>query len=81
MHTETDLLALARHTLGDLADRVEVESNDDPSTASPVETPLWDSLSRVTSRLVPGSGLVPFLMVGGTDNRFFRRAGSTGRPR
>ena len=30
------------------------------------------------SRLVEGSALVPFLMVGGTDNRFFRRAGSVG---
>ena len=62
----------------DLADRVELESNDDPSTASPIDTPLWDSLERVTGRLVPGSGLLPFLMVGGTDNRFFRRAGSVG---
>ncbi len=70
--------ALLREALGDLADRVEIESNDDPSTASPIDTPLWDSLARVTSRLVPGSGLVPFLMVGGTDNRFFRRAGSVG---
>jgi acetylornithine deacetylase/succinyl-diaminopimelate desuccinylase-like protein len=27
---------------------------------------------------VQDSALVPFLMVGGTDNRFFRRAGSVG---
>ena len=47
-------------------------------TASPIETPLWDSLTRVTGRLLPGSGLLPFLMVGGTDNRFFRRVGSVG---
>jgi acetylornithine deacetylase/succinyl-diaminopimelate desuccinylase-like protein len=71
-------LELLRDALGDLADRVEVESNDDPSTASPVDTPLWDSLTRVSAALVPGSGLVPMLMVGGTDNRFFRRAGSVG---
>jgi acetylornithine deacetylase/succinyl-diaminopimelate desuccinylase-like protein len=64
--------------LGDLADRVELESNDDPSTESPIDTPLWDSLARVTGRMVEGSALVPFLMVGGTDNRFFRRAGSVG---
>ena len=25
-----------------------------------------------------GSALVPFVMVGGTDNRYFRRAGSVG---
>jgi acetylornithine deacetylase/succinyl-diaminopimelate desuccinylase-like protein len=76
--TGEEALALMREALGDLADRVEIESNDDPSTASPTDTPLWDSLARVTGRLVEGSALVPFLMVGGTDNRFFRRAGSVG---
>jgi acetylornithine deacetylase/succinyl-diaminopimelate desuccinylase-like protein len=76
--TGEEALAQLREALGDVADRVEVESNDDPSTASPIDTPLWHSLARVTSSLVPGSGLVPFLMVGGTDNRFFRRAGSVG---
>lgn len=64
--------------VGDLADRVDIESNDDPPTSSPVDTPLWDSLSRTTARLCEGSALVPMIMVGGTDNRFFRRAGSVG---
>ncbi len=73
-----EIRAMLDDALGDLADRVEIESNDDPSTESPIDTPLWDSLSRVTGRLVEGSALVPFLMVGGTDNRFFRRAGSVG---
>ncbi len=70
--------AMLEEALGDLADRVEIESNDDPATESAIDTPLWDSLSRVTSKLVKDSALVPFLMVGGTDNRFFRRAGSVG---
>ena len=60
------------------ADSVDIESNDDLSTASPIDTPLWDTLSTVTGRLVKDSALVPFLMVGGTDNRFFRRAGAVG---
>ena len=34
---------------------VEIESNDDPSTESPIDTPLWDSLERVTSKLVEGT--------------------------
>ena len=76
--TGDEVIAEMRDALGDLSDRVEIESNDDPSTASPIDTPLWDSLARVTGRLVPGSGLVPLLMVGGTDNRFFRRAGAIG---
>jgi acetylornithine deacetylase/succinyl-diaminopimelate desuccinylase-like protein len=38
---------------------------------------MWDSMGRVSSQLVSGSKLVPFLTVGATDARFFRRAGST----
>lgn len=70
--------ALLMDAIGDLADRVEITSNDDPATASAIDTPLWDSLSRVTGRLCEGSALVPTIMTGGTDNRFFRRAGSVG---
>ena len=62
----------------DLMHKVEITSNDDPATSSPIDTPLWDSLSRVTGRLCEGSALVPTIMTGGTDNRFFRRAGAVG---
>ena len=72
-----EVRGMLREALGDLADVVEWEPiSDDPSTASPIETPLWDSLAKVSDRLVKDSSLVPFLMVGGTDARFFRRAGS-----
>src|SRR5262249_35443768 len=64
-----------REALGALHPAVEIEGNDAPSTAPPVDTPLWDTLSSVSERLVGDSALVPFVMVGGTDNRFFRRAG------
>jgi acetylornithine deacetylase/succinyl-diaminopimelate desuccinylase-like protein len=73
-----EVKAMLEEAIGDLLDRVEISSFDDPSTASPIESPLWDSLARTTSVLCEGSALVPFMMVGGTDNRFFRRAGSTG---
>jgi acetylornithine deacetylase/succinyl-diaminopimelate desuccinylase-like protein len=64
--------------LGDLADSVEIlHAHDDPSTASPMDTPLWDALSRVTKSFYADSATVPFLTVGATDARFFRRAGST----
>jgi acetylornithine deacetylase/succinyl-diaminopimelate desuccinylase-like protein len=76
--TEEDVHHHLREALGDLYITVEIEGNDDPSTASPIDTPLWDTLSTVSGRLVEGSALVPFVMVGGTDNRFFRRAGSVG---
>ncbi|HJP64814.1 MAG TPA: M20/M25/M40 family metallo-hydrolase [Actinomycetota bacterium] len=73
-----DARAMLQEALGDLADSVEiVAQSDDQSSASPQDTPLWDSLTRVTSRLMPDVGVVPFLLVGATDARFFRRIGST----
>jgi acetylornithine deacetylase/succinyl-diaminopimelate desuccinylase-like protein len=76
--TGADAIAMMRDALGDLADAVEIESNDDPATESPMDTPLWDTLARVTSRLCEGSALIPAFMVGATDNRFYRRAGAVG---
>jgi acetylornithine deacetylase/succinyl-diaminopimelate desuccinylase-like protein len=64
--------------IGDLAGKVEIEATDDPPSGSPVDTPLWDSLGRVSARLCAGSALVPMVMTGATDNRFFRRAGAVG---
>jgi acetylornithine deacetylase/succinyl-diaminopimelate desuccinylase-like protein len=76
--TEVEVAGMLRDALGDLADVVEIRAHDDPATESPMETPLWDSLARVSSRLCEGSALVPALMTGATDNRFFRRAGAVG---
>lgn len=76
--TQPDVEALLHEALGDLAHRVEIlEPHDDPSTHSPIDTPLWDTLSRVTRSFYAGSHLVPFLNVGATDARFFRRLGMT----
>jgi acetylornithine deacetylase/succinyl-diaminopimelate desuccinylase-like protein len=72
-----DVNELVHGALGDLADQVDIEAqNADEATASPVDTPLWDSMQRVTARLCPGSTNVPFTIVGATDARFFRRAGA-----
>jgi acetylornithine deacetylase/succinyl-diaminopimelate desuccinylase-like protein len=76
--TIDQVYGLLDEALGDLRGSVDiVHAHDDPSTASPVETPLWDALSRVTQTFYEGSATVPFLTVGATDARFFRRAGST----
>jgi acetylornithine deacetylase/succinyl-diaminopimelate desuccinylase-like protein len=75
--TGEDVRRMLDEALGDLKDDVEVIAQDDnPATASPAETPLWDSIRRSVERLVPGATTVPFLVVGATDARFFRRAGS-----
>ena len=76
--TGADAIAMMRDALGDLADAVEIQANDDGATESPIDTPLWDTLARVASRLCEGSALIPAFMVGATDNRFYRRAGSVG---
>ncbi len=72
-----DIRMMLDEILSELADRVTIEViTDETSTASPVDTPLWDSLNRVSSALVPGGAqCIPFLTVGATDARFFRRMG------
>lgn len=73
-----DIQAMLDEALGDLRPRVEIAViADDPSTSSPLDTPLWDSLSRVTASIVPGSALIPTMTAGATDARFFRRIGAT----
>src|SRR5437588_416837 len=54
-----------------------VDEGENPATQSPIGSPLWDALTRVTQRLVPGSETVPFIFVAATDARFFRRKGVT----
>ncbi len=72
-----DIQRMLADALGELASAVEITPFDEnESTASPADTPMWDAMKRVSSRLVEGSSLVPFLSVGATDARFFRRSGS-----
>lgn len=73
-----DARAEIYEALGDLAEKVTlIPYKEDESSASPTDTPLWDSLARLVERWYPGAETVPFLTVGATDARFFRRAGST----
>jgi acetylornithine deacetylase/succinyl-diaminopimelate desuccinylase-like protein len=52
-----------------------VAEGDNPATSSPIDTPLWDALTKVTRSLIPNSTTVPFIVVGATDARYFRRKG------
>jgi len=66
-----------RGILGDLADRVEVSRIfDDEATVSPTDTPMYEALERRTARVYPGATLLPELIVGATDSRFFRHRGT-----
>jgi acetylornithine deacetylase/succinyl-diaminopimelate desuccinylase-like protein len=67
---------MLRDAVGDLWKDVEIAfEGSNAATSSPIDTPLWDALTRVTQRLIPDSMTVPFLIVGATDARFFRRKG------
>ncbi len=69
--------AMLGDALGDLAGDVEVTWNSiDVATTSPTDTPLWDALERVAQVSYPDARCVPFLTVGATDARFFRRLGT-----
>jgi acetylornithine deacetylase/succinyl-diaminopimelate desuccinylase-like protein len=72
-----DVQAMLDDVVGDLADDVTISFPfADPASASPIDTPLWDALQRVSNRFYPGARTVPFLTVGATDARFHRALGA-----
>ena len=72
-----DVRAQLKEALGDLFDKVTIiADSDSPSNASKMDTPLWDTLRKVSRALVPDSDTVPFLIVGATDARFMRNLGA-----
>ena len=69
--------AMLSEAIGDLAPDVELDwSFTDPASTSPTDTPLWNALERVARQSYPEARCVPFLTVGATDARFFRRLGT-----
>ena len=66
-----------REALGDLADHVETEVLiNDASSASRIDTPLWDSLERAINKPCPSARLNPQFSVGFTDARVYREHGA-----
>ncbi|XES76312.1 MAG: M20/M25/M40 family metallo-hydrolase [Candidatus Bathyarchaeia archaeon] len=53
----------------------EVIQSQEPSE-SPANTPLYQTITNVLKDAEPNCEVVPLLMPGGTDSRFFRRLGS-----
>ena len=74
--TDEDVLELLDGALGSLRDDVDVEvlQHDAPSE-SPVDTPLWDAISRAATAVYPEARCIPTLTPGGTDARYFRGLG------
>ena len=70
--------AMIKDALGNLADRVTIETPPDRKrggSVSPTATPLMAAISRVATRLMPDSHVVPAITTGGTDAKFFRWKG------
>jgi len=62
--------------IGDLWSEVEIVAEGaNPATESALSSPLWDTLTQVSQKLIPGAETVPFLVWGATDARYFRRKG------
>jgi acetylornithine deacetylase/succinyl-diaminopimelate desuccinylase-like protein len=78
--TRDDVDAMLREALGDLYDHVEVSvlQHSDPTASSfgPGNL-LWETVTRHTQVAYPGATLVPGLVVGGTDARYYRERGVT----
>jgi acetylornithine deacetylase/succinyl-diaminopimelate desuccinylase-like protein len=72
-----EVRAMLTDVLGDLVDRVEIAFlAEEPATLSPIDTPLWDALQRVSEGFYPGGRILPYLSVGATDARYTRTLGS-----
>ncbi len=75
--TAQDVNNHLRAALGDVFDQVEVEViAETPSTASAIGNPLWEALVSATKPAYPDATVIPSMVTGGTDSRFFRDAGA-----
>jgi len=75
--TAADIKAHLDAALGDLVDHVEYEDiHTDPSTASPTDNRLWEALVGSTNAAYPQAKVIPSIVSGGTDARFFRNRGA-----
>ena len=73
-----DIDGMLREALGEFYEDVHIDPTSAmPASSSPIDTPLYDTLNSITQRLAPGTTTVPFMIVGATDARFFRKIGAT----
>jgi acetylornithine deacetylase/succinyl-diaminopimelate desuccinylase-like protein len=66
-----------REALGELFDEVEIKHiHDDAATFSSTDTQMWSLLQELMQKAHPGAELIPSLIVGATDARFYREKGA-----
>ncbi len=69
-------IAQLRAAVGDLPVRIEVlDPPDPPVTPSPTDDPLFRALTEAVRAHAPQATVVPWLMVGANDSRFFAPEG------
>lgn len=75
--TSEDVMAHLRAALGDeLMNEVQVDPIfEGVSTQSPTGTDLWRAMSDAVQIAYPGAVIMPSMVTGGTDARFFRQRG------
>jgi acetylornithine deacetylase/succinyl-diaminopimelate desuccinylase-like protein len=74
--TYADVEAMLADALGDLAAHVEVtDLQVGHPTESGTDNALWDVISKHTQIAYPDATIIPGLIVGGTDARFYRDHG------
>ena len=78
--TQDDVMQHLREALGDLLEHVEVS---DLQNSTPTSSPfgagnaLWSAVTKHTRVAYPGAKMIPGIIVGGTDARFYREKGAT----
>jgi acetylornithine deacetylase/succinyl-diaminopimelate desuccinylase-like protein len=78
--TRADVESMLREALGDMFDHVDITvlQHSDPTACDFGESNLlWETVTKHTQIAYPGAQLVPGLIVGGTDARFYRERGVT----
>ncbi len=75
--TAEDVNVHLEAALGDALEWVEVEVlQDGVATASPTNNALWEAIVGATKSAYPQAAVIPSIVTGGTDSRFFREAGA-----
>jgi acetylornithine deacetylase/succinyl-diaminopimelate desuccinylase-like protein len=73
--TDEDLLRELRAVLGPDVE-LEIMRSAAPSITEPVESPLFDAIKHQVERREPGAAVVPYMIPGFTDAKYFSQAGA-----
>ena len=71
--TAAQAIARLRRTIADGAVDVQVVDSNDPTPVAPLDHAGFRLLTAVTSSVLPGVVVAPYVMLGASDARFFQR--------